>query len=481
MDNNEQRVYGMDGEENEISLVSLFSALLRSWRSLLIWGVVFCLLGAAYQAYRSRGSAEAMEKAVTEYNRQLANYEQEVNVYERERASILADIEGVYDYVENSVLLKIDPYEEAYASADLLFESDEDIYSVVLSDKLSLKNGNASRILGMYTSFLDNTISYEELAGKYGTDEALIRELVGYNAIPENNSLRIFVRHTDQADAEAIMDYVLEKIAEQKESYEGEVPEHNYTVINKGVRKRVDYSMMASVEELKSGTNVAKRVNSLYSTQLAKIEEFNTRIKEIDDKLKSIVRPMSVEAGNQRGILKFALIGFLGGLVLGVIFRILRLFMSGKLLDRQPLMLRFGLRLLAAFPHGKSDIFNRLADRMLVAEKGLTQDEVQTVAVNSIRRVVKDQKHSILIAAGREMKENWCRALQEGLSQKDPGNTYVLVPAFGNNLHTQQALESCDYVVMTAEIANTRQETIANMLSITEQYGKQILGVILYN
>ena len=481
MDNMDQRIYNVESEETEINLVSLFASLLRSWKTLLIWGIIFCLLGAAFQAYRTQKDDEAYEKSYAEYIRQLSNYNEAVNAYEREREAVQTDIEDIYSYIEQSVLLKINPYKEAYATADLLFDEDDDAYSLILGDKLSVKNEKSDRLVGIYTSFLDNGISYQEIAEDYGTEDRFIRELVGYVQVPENGNLRIFVRHTNQENAGVILDYVLDKIAEQKESAAGEMPEHNYTVINKAVRERVDTQLITQVEELRAGTSVVRNVNSLYSKQLALVDDFNTRIETIDTKLEELVEPRSVEEDTERGILKFALLGLVGGIILGAILRLLRLMLGGKLLDRQPLMLRFGLRLLAAFPHGGRSVFNRIADRLLVAETGLSQEEVHTVAINSIHRLTENKKSNILIAAGREMKEDACRALRDGLAEKDPTDTYQLVPAFGNNLHTQQALEACDYVVMLAQIGKTRQGSIGHIMNITEQYGKPVMGVILYN
>lgn len=482
MDNTmNQKVYNVEADVNEIKLVSLFSALLRSWKVLLIWGVIFCLLGATFQVYRTRKDDEAYEKSYEEYYRQLSNYNEAVSAYDRERKAVQADIEDIYSYIEQSVLLKINPYKEAYATADLLFDEDDDAYSLILGDKLSVKNEKADRLVGIYMSFLENGISYQEIAERFGTEDRFIRELVGFVQVPENGNLRIFVRHTNQENAGIILDYVLEKIAEQRENAADEIPEHSYAIINKAVRERVDTSLITQVEELRSGTAVVRNVNSLYSKQLALVDDFNARIEAIDEKMENLTEPVSVETGTQRGILTFAVIGLIGGVLLGAILRALRLMLGGKLLDRQPLMLRFGLRLLAAFPHGGRSVFNRLADRLLVAETGLSQDEVYTVAVNSIRRWTEDKKSSILLAAGREMKEEVCRALRDGLAEKDQTDSYQLVQAFGNNLHTQQALETCDYVVLLAQIGKTRQESIEHILNITEQYGKTVMGVILYN
>lgn len=481
MNTSEQKTYNVDVNTTQINLVSLFASLLRFWKTILIWGIVFCLLGAAFGAYLSRQDDEGKEKAFAEYNRALKNYNDTITAYEKERAAIQADIDDIYNYLEKSILLKINPYKEAIASADVLLEEDSQTDALIFGDKISLKNEKADKLLGIYTSFLNNGISYKDIAEKYETEDRYIRELVGFEQVPENGILHIFVRHTDQDIAMEILKYILTKIEEQKNSFSDEVPEHNYTVINLAARERVDTGLITQVEELRSGTSVIRNTNSLYSKQLALVDDFNARIELIDDKVKQLSKPISVEADTQLGILKFAALGFLGGVILYIILLALRLIIGRKLLDRQPLMLRFNLRMLAAFPHNKRNVFDRLADRLLVSETGLTQEEVYKVALNSIRRITGNEKKNILIAAGKEIKGDVCRALQEGLASKDSVNTYTLVPAFGNNLHTQQALEECDYVVILAEIARTRQEAIANVLSLTEQYGKIALGVVLYN
>ena len=480
MNKQEQKIYMAEDEEREISLSSVFASLLRSWHVILLWGIVFCLLGAGYQMHRSQRDEEGYEKAVEEYERQFANYESAVESYEKERDAIQADIDDIYGYIDQSILLKINPYKEAFATADLMFDVKNESYSVVLSKELSVRNDEADPVLGAYTSFLDNAISYTEIAEKYGTEDRYIRELVQYKATPENGNLNISVKHTDQEAARDILDYVLDKIDEQKSTFEDNLPKHSFTIINKAVRENVDITLVTAVDELRAGTTIAYNVNSLYSKQLNKVDEYKERIATIDETMANLSAPKEIEVSTRNGIIKYGLIGLIGGLILGIIILWIHNVSGGKLLDRQPIVTHFGLPLLAAFPHGKGP-FNRKADRILGAESGLSQDEVHTVAVNSIHRMAEKENNNILLAVGTEIKEKKYRALQEGLAAKDPANTYVVVPSFGNNLHTQQALDACDYVVLLAEIAKTKEDSIANMMNIAAQYDKLVMGVILYN
>ena len=163
-----QELYGQyqSDDEYEINLISLTANILRKWQSILIWGLVFCALAAGFQAFRSRKNDVQYQKSYAEYLRQRSNYQSTINTYERERIAVQADIDDIYAYLDNSVLAKINPYQEAYATADLQFEIVNSNYAIDLSDQLSVRNDEADRILGAYTSYLSSSISYQVLAEK---------------------------------------------------------------------------------------------------------------------------------------------------------------------------------------------------------------------------------------------------------------------------------------------------------------------------
>ena len=117
-------------EDREVNIASLCGHIIFKWRAILLIGLFFGLLGAAFQWYRSQKNEEQYEKSYTEYHRQLSNYESAIATYEKERNAVQTDITDIYSYIDQSILVKIDPYQEAYATADVLFDVQEDNYSL---------------------------------------------------------------------------------------------------------------------------------------------------------------------------------------------------------------------------------------------------------------------------------------------------------------------------------------------------------------
>ena len=469
--------------EREINLSSLFGMIIYKWRTILLLGLVFCLLGTAFQMFRIQKDEEQYEKSFVEYKRQLANYESSISTYEKERDAVQADITAIYKYIDKSVLVTINPYQEAYATADLLFDVEDNKYSLNFAQSVTIKNDGVEQVLGAYTSYLTNSISYEPLMQEYDLADRYIRELVGFSSDSSKRSISLSVRHVSQSDAEKILDYVISRLQQSEPTLSKDLPKHSFTVINKTVRDRVDNSLTTSINQEKSNASTTV-LNSIYVDSTKTITALEARIEEIDSALETLEKeePLRVEIAESTGIIKYALIGMFGGIVLTVFLFAVPLLLGGKVLDKDELGRSFGLSLLAAFPHRKKKGFylDRLADHMLAADSGITDDEVYTVASKEINRVLEGKKENVLLAAGDNMKPASLQSLLEGLSKQNDGNHYLLADHFGNNLSTQQAMENCDKVVVAIGTGRTTMESVKNIVEKAGQYKKEVIGMILY-
>ena len=481
--NNQDLQRTMFDEDREINLISLFGHIFYKWRIIVLYAVVFCFLGAVFQWYRSQKDEIEIEKTYAEYHRQLTNYKSSISTYEKERDAVQADITDIYNYIDQSVLVKINPYQEAFATADLLFDVQDEGYSLDLADSITIKNDGVERVLGSYISFLSNRISYDPLMQEYDLADRYIRELVGFSSDSAKRSISLSVRHVSQADAERILDYVISRLEQEQPTFSKDLPKHSFCVINKNVRERVDNGLITSINQEK--TNVTTTVlNSIYMDRTKTVAALEERIEEIDNALEILKKeePQRVEVAESTGILKFALIGLIGGVFLALCVLVIPLVLGGKVLDKDELVKSIGLSLLAAFPHRKKKglYLDRLADHMLSADTGITEDEVYTVAVKEIDRVLEGKKGNILIAAGDNLKSATLQALLEGLSKQNDGNHYLLADHFGNNLSTQQAMETCDKVVVAIGTGKTTMESVKNIVEKASQYKKEVIGMILY-
>ena len=426
---------------------------------------------------------EQYQKTYAEYNRQLSNYESAVSSYEKERIAVQDDIEDIYFYLDQSVLVKIDPYKEAFASMDLVFNVDEKDYSVELTDKVTVKNDAVEQILGEYISYLINVISFEELEEEYSLEDRFIRELVTFSYDSTKRSLSVFVKHYSLDDAEKILDFIISDLQKQQTIFNKNLPEHSFTVINKNVRERVDNQLITSINQEKTNVNVTV-LNSIYVDRLKTVKALEDRISEIDNSLNelNVNVPKSVEEAESRGIVLFAIIGLIAGTMMALLYYAIPLLLGGRVLDKEDLERIFNMQLLAAFPRRKKKaiLFDHLANKILCADFDLSQEEVCQVYKKEIRRLSAGNKGNILLAVGSDVDKNDVAEFASTIKILDQRYNHTLVSIFGNNLDTQKAIETCDYVVILAKSGKTSLSSLQNIVTKVKQYEKTVLGAILY-
>lgn len=476
--------YHINDDEMEINLVSLFAALLRSWKVIILAGVIGCLLGTAFFLVRHLGNSEARAKEEEAYERSLANYEGTVGVYKASLEAAQTELDECFDYQQNSILMKIDPYKEAAASADLVIVAKDvsNTSTVLTNNELKVKDNSVDQLIQAYSSFLDYGISYQNLADQYGIKERYIRELMWKDLLSANGQIRVVVRHVDKAAAEEILEYILTAVMEQKKEFDTELPAHDLLIINKSVINRVDTGLMSTTEDLLNGTVKTgnQYINASYVAQIARINALNTRIEEIEKSMGGLVAPSNPTKSMIKNCLKFALLGLFAGLFLSAAWLAFMSVLTNRILDREQFSTLFRLPLLAEFPCDSKNPFNRLADGLLGVDASINPEDVKRVIANSIKKKTKNKTGKILIGAGREIKGGVAESLAADLQILDPSNTYKALHGFGNNPLTQDALDESDYVILLSQINKTKNDTVSGILDVARQYIKPVLGTVLY-
>ena len=100
--------------EQEIDLKDLIFAVLHRWRMILAAAVVLALLLGGYKAlrtYNHNNDDASILEAKAQYEKDLEAYNQRVSVCEREIANLEEDIDRQEDYLENSILMNMSPYD----------------------------------------------------------------------------------------------------------------------------------------------------------------------------------------------------------------------------------------------------------------------------------------------------------------------------------------------------------------------------------
>ena len=166
-----------NGYGQEIDLKDLMFAILRKWRTVLLVAVVLAVVlggGKAFQALRASQDVETQTEAKDEYERELDSYTTAKESGEREIENINDDIEAQQTYMDESVLMKMSPYDVCEASADLFIKTDYQVMPGMVYQNADYTDS----ILQAYQSAVTSAALQENVAKTVSLEPQYLKELI---------------------------------------------------------------------------------------------------------------------------------------------------------------------------------------------------------------------------------------------------------------------------------------------------------------
>ena len=163
--------------EQEIDLKDLMFVVLHKWKITIAIAMVFAiLLGGVKGAltYRSESDPEVIEQREEDYQNALIQYERDTAAYNREIKNLTEDISNQEDYLNNSVLMNMSPYDVCEARADLFIKTDYEIMPGMVFQNIDYTN----TILQAYQSVMTSTAFLEDVTRATGLKPQHLQELI---------------------------------------------------------------------------------------------------------------------------------------------------------------------------------------------------------------------------------------------------------------------------------------------------------------
>ena len=160
--------------EQEIDLKDLFFYLLYRWRLLLLAALVGAAALAGVKVVKEKSAgADAEVEIASDYQQLLDEYETEKQMLEQSVEQIQASIDAQNQYILTAPYMQINPYEEYYATADFLVETqgksaEGEMRNLIQAYKNALMNG---AYLNQFAKSQDLEVRYvRELLSVSGND-----------------------------------------------------------------------------------------------------------------------------------------------------------------------------------------------------------------------------------------------------------------------------------------------------------------------
>lgn len=321
-----------------ITTTELLALLVRSGKKLLAAALVFAALLGCFQLYsQSRASQEAIaDRKTEEYRLKLAELEKTV---QRESQAIQAK----QTYLENSLLMQLDPY-NVYDTTITLAVTDVDsqAFQQVFDDEDTPIEYLTSKIIVQYQAVWNNQDlpSALGLSAYADTDDKYVRELISVYPGVEG-VLCIRALGSTQNDSEALAEAAYRLVGSLRDTVSAGSYRHDLSLMSRATKNVIDDSLRTAQEAVYDALDESR--SNRTNAQL-----------ELKD--------LSAPSTGVPAVIKFAIAGAVVGMILAAVWIALKGIVGSGLLSSGQLE-RLGMTCLGslAVPHG---LFARWAARI---------------------------------------------------------------------------------------------------------------------
>ncbi len=453
--------------EQEIDLKDLMFAVLHKWRPIILIAVLFGILLGSYKVVGSlsqQKDVEYVKKAQMQYEQDLEEYQTLKSGYEREVNNIRKNIDSQTEYLENSILMKISPYDKYTSSADLFIK---------LDDTTALKGANSYTVLynnglvGAYASYINRGFDLSELAMKMGTEVSYLKELITVTTDEWGQKLSISVCYMDSKGADQILNAILDDVKRQQSDFSSKFGDHDLYIMNQVSNTDTDLEL----------ANEQKRVNDNITILQTTLKEKEKALEELQEPAEALV--LSKTAAVKSGI-KYGVLGGVLGAFITIFCICVAFLMTDKVKSAKDLKQRYGIKVLAMFPSKeKKRVFSGIdswLDKLEGKKDTLTEEARYELMAANLKNYAGDAKKVFVIGTvSEEALNNVANKLGKLCSD--------MILSVGVNLNenaeTVSNLPESDAVILVEENGVSRFGEIEKEIEAVYNVKKEIIGVVL--
>lgn len=238
--------------EENITLSELLAAVIRAWKKVIAAALVLALLLGGFQAYRlislSRAPENFPEAIETRYQDAMKSYNIQRENLEISIQDKQSELESEQEYIDNSLLMKLDPYNVYVTYIQLaVSDLDESAFLQVFRQQDTPIDYLISKIQNQYLEIwqiLDLADTLELPQGPKAESKYL-QEVVTLECA-EGSLLKITGYGTTAMESERLADAAYNCLLDHQEAIiDGSYP-HRFSVVNKTTKSIVDLSLRDS-------------------------------------------------------------------------------------------------------------------------------------------------------------------------------------------------------------------------------------------
>lgn len=486
--------------EEEIDLIQLAFSILHKYRQILMTVVICAVLAAgfglaknAYSSYAEGKAADSEDVAVaksaaqqkydeemlayreekTKHDTNVQQYQEELLENQQAIESTKIKIQNAQEYLDNSVLNTIDPYNVPVAQADLYVSTDYKILPGMDYQNVDYTDA----VLKAYSSLITNSETMDKIAKTVGMEERYLQELVSVSGDSSTRLLTIRAYGADEATANKILDALLVRMEDVRPTIQSTVGSHSIAQLTRTSTVSVMTWLRDNQQQNRDDlTNLQNQVTTLEAAD----HVLEQSIEDEQQALEAMKLPEAPKEGTSMP--KLIVLGALLGAVLACGVVVVRFLLDGMVYSASELNRSTGLPVLGALASDRTKKAGKLDAKLYQMEgrpDGSADAEMLCLMAQTIRSRAPEAKN-ILVTG--DLPADQLEALAAALQATEPlrGQSVTAAESILKAAATVPHVVAADAIVLAADCTVTRTDAVREQNEKIVRLGKQILGCIVY-
>ena len=466
----------MENQVREISLRQLFWKVMMGWKLWIVCAVLFAILlpGVKYAKDARTYHAAQQPKEQQQESDVVFTSEEEQQIEDVKSLKLL--MEKNSDYMQNSILMNIDPYQEQLMELQYYIDSDY-VTNYTRDNKLDYTSAITNAYVDYIVNGLDQKSIWKEVDTK--TDNKYLAELVTA-VYTSNNTFSVKVKYTDKKALERVAKEIQNVLNKRQPDIAENIGGHKLVLVSENYQVKADRDLANSQNEV---SNLIKSYRDQINTLKTAMTEEQLNELEREEALDSDEEKDTAEVQALAPVFskKYIVLGFVMGLFLAALYLVCIAVLSNKLQAAEELvrfykLRQFGIVTKEQRTKGITGILLRLKYRN---QKLLTPEASLQMATSNVELYCKNQKITNLFLTGSEIEHidrNWITAITENLKNKG------IQVVYGENIcydaaAMREASEAGHVVLIETTDVSIYQE-IEKELRMLKDWNVDIIGCI---
>lgn len=477
--------YDTLGEDNvELNLKDMLAYVLLHWRHILLIAILVGIIAGGYKIYFVKYASQNTQNAIDKLQDSGDDYESRLQAAKGLQQAIDAtnrQLEQKTKYMDNSILMHINPDKEAIATADIMLtvpwnNSENAIGVLVAAYQNRLQQGDYLDTLAKEMNTENNYLTELISITQVNTEKSSQKTIIFQNSGQVDNfidSFTISVTGSTQTQADKILDTVLQEMNKITPELAQSIANHNLTIIHRYENTILNQDLMS--QQVKTASDIATLQQS--------IENYQKNLKDInlvdnDQKLGSITLLEIFKVFIKWGVVAGLVMIFLGCAFYAVIYTL-----SGCLLTQEQTLVHYPVILLGAYRKAEEKVYrnNTIIDSWLrrignYECNNASWEDVLDMIIANLSIYAKDC-HTIMLSSAADMTLS--EKIQIELTKRIPNKIFILANQLEVNSKSRAKLVEVDGIVIVEKYGKTRFHQIDQELLIVKNAKKVVLGIIM--